>query len=71
MDVLGSDPVDMVLLDIQMPNLDGHGVLERMKSDAQLSHIPVVVISGSEGMDAVARCIEIGAEDLLPKPFKR
>lgn len=71
LEVLASSPVDVVLLDILMPGLDGFGVLERMKADAALSGIPVVVVSSIEGTSDIARCIELGAEDFLPKPADR
>ncbi|HEX8235803.1 MAG TPA: ATP-binding protein [Abditibacteriaceae bacterium] len=60
---------DLVLLDILMPGMDGYSVLEQMKSDAELRHIPVIMISALHEMDSVLKCIEIGAEDYLPKPF--
>jgi class 3 adenylate cyclase len=66
---LEADRPDVVLLDIVMPGLDGIEVLERMKADAELAHIPVVMISGVDDTDSVVRCIEAGAEDFLPKPF--
>ncbi len=66
---LATTPVDVVLLDILMPDLDGFQVLERIKDDPELRHIPVVMISGLEDIESVVRCIEMGAEDFLPKPF--
>jgi len=60
---------DLVLLDIEMPELDGHQVLEQLKSDMRLRSIPVVMISGVEEVDAIVKCIELGAEDFLAKPF--
>jgi CheY-like chemotaxis protein len=64
------DPaIDVVLLDLVMPGLDGFGVLERIKSDPLLRHLPVIVISAVDETAAVARCIEMGATDYLPKPF--
>lgn len=60
---------DAVLLDIVMPNLDGFQVLERMKGDKMLRDIPVIVVSAVDETDSAVRCIEIGAEDYLPKPF--
>jgi adenylate cyclase len=60
---------DVVLLDILMPELDGFGVLERMKADPELRHIPVIMISGVEETESIVRCIEMGADDYLPKPF--
>jgi adenylate cyclase len=60
---------DLVLLDIEMPGLDGIEVLERIKADDQHRHIPVIMISGVEDTEAIVRCIEAGAEDYLTKPF--
>jgi len=61
--------VDVVLLDLEMPELDGYEVLRRMKADDALRHIPVIVISAVDELDSVVRCIEMGAADYLPKPF--
>jgi class 3 adenylate cyclase len=60
---------DVVLLDVVMPKLDGMQVLERMKDDASLRDVPVIMISALDDYDSVVRCIELGAEDYLPKPF--
>jgi CheY-like chemotaxis protein len=57
-----------VLLDIMMPDMDGYEVLEHLKVDTKLQHIPVIVISALDEMDSVVRCIELGAEDYLHKP---
>lgn len=62
-------PFDLILLDIMMPGVDGFSVLEYVKSDMSLRHTPVIMISSIDEMESVARCIEMGAEDFLPKPF--
>jgi signal transduction histidine kinase len=67
--MLNEENFDVVLLDIVMPGLDGHGVLERMKADPRLRDIPVIVISSLDETDTIVRCIEQGAEDYLPKSF--
>ncbi len=54
-----------------MPEMNGYEVLERMKSDMALRHIPVIMISAVDEIDSVVRCIELGAEDYLSKPFNR
>src|SRR5262245_27256632 len=69
LELLRSKPFDLVLLDIMMPKLNGYQVLERMKADESLRHIPVIMISAVDEIDSVIRCIELGAEDYLPKPF--
>ena len=69
LELLNSRPFDLVLLDIMMPKLNGYEVLERMKADGRLRHIPVIMISAIDELDSVIRCIELGAEDYLPKPF--
>jgi signal transduction histidine kinase len=60
---------DVVLLDIIMPGMDGYQVLETIKGDATLRDLPVIVISALDEIDSAVRCIEMGAEDYLPKPF--
>jgi sigma-B regulation protein RsbU (phosphoserine phosphatase) len=60
---------DLVLLDIMMPEMDGYQVLEEMRNDAALKHIPVIMISAVSEMESVVKCIEMGATDYLPKPF--
>ena len=69
LEMLVASPYDMVLLDIMMPELDGYEVLRRMKANERLEHIPVIMISALGEMDSVARCIEMGADDYLSKPF--
>jgi class 3 adenylate cyclase/CheY-like chemotaxis protein len=69
LDALRAERFDLMLLDIQMPELNGYEVLERMKADPVLRDIPVIVLSASDETERVARCIEMGAEDYLPKPF--
>ena len=65
---LDSDAFDLLLLDIEMPELDGFGVLEQLKADRELRSLPVIVTSSVEGLANIVRCIELGAEDYLPKP---
>jgi signal transduction histidine kinase len=60
---------DLVLLDIMMPDMDGYEVLGHIKGDANLQHIPVIMISALNELQSVVRCIEAGAEDYLSKPF--
>ena len=69
LELLAARSFDLVLLDVMMPDMDGYEVLETMKADPALRGIPVVMISALDEMDSVARCIELGAEDYLAKPF--
>ena len=67
--LLRQQPIDLVLLDVLMPGMDGYEVLQRLTADDVLREIPVLMISALDEMDSVVRCIELGAEDYLPKPF--
>jgi class 3 adenylate cyclase/CheY-like chemotaxis protein len=60
-------PVDVILLDIVMPEMDGYEVLAALAADPALQHLPVIVISGVDELDSVVRCLEMGAADYLPK----
>lgn len=71
MELLGSEPFDLVLLDIEMPVMDGFEVLEAMKADPALSDLPVIVTSSVEGVENIVRCIDLGAEDYLSKPVNQ
>jgi DNA-binding response OmpR family regulator len=62
-------PIDLVLLDVLMPEMDGYETLKQLKADASLRDIPVIMISALNEIQSVVRCIEHGAEDYLPKPF--
>jgi CheY-like chemotaxis protein len=60
---------DLMLLDVMMPEMDGYETLRLMKADPHLRDIPVIMISALDDIESVVRCIEMGAEDYLPKPF--
>src|SRR5262245_41636907 len=69
LDALARTAVDLVLLDVMMPDLDGYAVLQELKRDPALRGVPVLMISALDDMDSVVRCIQLGAEDYLSKPF--
>lgn len=69
LEILREKKFDLMLLDIQMPVLNGYEVLQQCKGDPSLRDIPVIVLSASDETESVARAIELGAEDYLPKPF--
>jgi CheY-like chemotaxis protein len=70
LDRLAEGGIDVVLLDIVMPVMDGYEALAAIKADPVLTHIPVIIISGVDQVDSVVRCIEMGATDYLTKPFR-
>src|SRR5215470_7468000 len=69
LELLQSEAFDLVLLDVEMPEMDGYQVLEQLKADPRLRDIPVIMISAVEELESVVKCIELGAQDYLPKPF--
>ncbi|HPH96351.1 MAG TPA: histidine kinase dimerization/phospho-acceptor domain-containing protein [Anaerolineaceae bacterium] len=69
LEMLRVEPCDLILLDIMMPEMNGYQMLEHLKADTRLRDIPVIMISALDEMDNVVRCIEMGAEDYLTKPF--
>jgi sigma-B regulation protein RsbU (phosphoserine phosphatase) len=69
LDHLNSQPFDLVLLDIMMPAMNGYEVLAEVKATPALRDIPIIMISSLDEIESVVRCIELGAEDYLNKPF--
>jgi sigma-B regulation protein RsbU (phosphoserine phosphatase) len=69
LDKLTAQSFDLVLLDIMMPDMNGYEVLEQIKASPALRDIPIIMISALDEIDSVIRCIELGAEDYLNKPF--
>ena len=69
LDLVLARAFDLVLLDMEMPEMTGMEVLVAIKTNRQLSGLPVIVISGAEQVENAVNCIELGAEDYLPKPF--
>jgi class 3 adenylate cyclase len=70
LETLRARAVDLVLLDVLMPDLDGYAVLRQLKADPDFRDIPVLMISALDELDSVVRCIQLGAEDYLNKPFE-
>jgi len=69
LDQLEKQVVDMVLLDIMMPGMSGYEVLEKIKADNKLQHISVIMISALDDADSIDKCMNLGAEDYITKPF--
>ena len=71
LDRLREESFDLMLLDVEVPEMNGREVLAAMQQSPQLRGFPVIVISGGQDIEDVVRCIELGAEDYLPKPFSQ
>lgn len=69
LDYIEEHPVDFMLLDIMMPVMNGYQTLEGLKEVGKLSSIAVVMVTAVDEIESVARCIELGAADYMPKLF--
>jgi len=69
LNVMRRHTIDLVLLDVMMPEMDGRKALKIIKSDRALRHIPVIMITALDDMESTVECIENGAEDYILKPF--
>jgi CheY-like chemotaxis protein len=69
LDYLKTNPIDLILLDIMLPGMDGEHVLQILQADRALKHIPVIMISALDEQESVRRCLQMGARDYLLKPF--
>jgi serine phosphatase RsbU (regulator of sigma subunit) len=67
---LRAEPCDVVLLDVPMPGTDGPRFLAALRNDARLAQVPVIVVSAPDDIDALEQCLELGADDYLPKAFR-
>ena len=69
LELLHAEKVDMVLLSLNIPKLNGHQVLERVKTDSHLSHIPVIVVSAQTSPDSIVQAVRLGADDYVREPL--
>ena len=67
---LRAEPVDIVMLDVQGPGMEGQRFLEALRDDAELARIPVIVMSAMDDLDALTQCLELGADDYLLPSFR-
>ncbi len=65
---INRDPPDLAIIDLIMPRLDGHALLQRLREDTRFARLPVIVSSASVGPEEQSRCLALGANDFLPKP---
>jgi len=69
LEFLNREEFNLILLDIMLPVMNGYQVLEQLKADQSLSNIPVIITTALDEADGKARCMELGADDYLTKPF--
>ena len=60
---------DLIICDVQMPNMDGYQFLEKVRQRGYTKHTPVIMLSGSEASKERVKCYRLGAQDFLTKPF--
>ncbi len=70
LDILRQAPFDLLVIDVMMPTMNGYQLLETVKADPRLSSVYVIVISSLDDTRSIARCIQLGAEDYLPREFE-
>jgi DNA-binding response OmpR family regulator len=67
--IAAREPIDVILLDVLLPGMSGYEVLARVKSDDALREIPVLIVTAVDGAQSVTRCLALGADDYLAKPY--
>jgi len=67
--VLGMEAIDLMLLDLMMPEIDGFQLLEQIRKNPRFAHLPVIIVSGEDSSDAMTRGLSLGADDYVAKPF--
>jgi len=68
LEALQGGGIDVVISDIEMPEMDGFALLAAIHDDVELRHIPVLMVSVLEDLESIVRCLQLGAVDTLPKP---
>ncbi|MGM0622879.1 MAG: response regulator [Campylobacterota bacterium] len=69
LDILKDEAIDLILLDIMMPGMDGYQMCQKLKNDPNLSHIPIIFITAKGAQDDIQKGFELGAVDYITKPF--
>ena len=70
LEAVASEPPDLILLDIMLPELDGFQVCDRIKKNRETKHIPIILLTAKKTPEDIARGKEVGAEEYITKPFK-
>ena len=70
LDIIGSEKIDLVLLDIMLPKLDGFAVCERLKKDNETKSIPIIMLTALKDLKDKIKSLEVGADDFISKPFE-
>lgn len=60
---------DLIVADIQMPNLDGYDFIKNLRASGYFKHIPLIMLSGIESTSEKIKCLKLGADDYIVKPF--
>jgi DNA-binding response OmpR family regulator len=60
---------DLIICDVQMPNMDGYNFVEKVRQRGYTKHTPIVMLSGVESSKERVKCYKLGAQDFLAKPF--
>jgi CheY-like chemotaxis protein len=68
LEILATERFDLVLLDVEMPELDGVAMLKQFAADGRLLETPVIMTSALDEVERIAECIDLGADDFLSKP---
>jgi phosphoserine phosphatase RsbU/P len=71
LDILNNHPIDLIILDIMMPGITGIEVLTEVKNNPTHKHIPVIMCSAINRPESIVECLQLGAEDYVPKPFEK
>lgn len=69
--ILNKFPIDLVLLDIQMPQMDGYELAQKIQEDAQLKNIPYIFLTAANSEESIVKGFELGAKDYITKPFNK
>ena len=70
MEILDNEDISIILTDLQMPNMDGIELIKRVKESGYFKDIPIIVLSSKEGSEDRIKCLRMGADDYIVKPFK-